>query len=240
MFPSSSKEPSNSEADCLPFASYSSFLTVDALESPRQKPWDDALYLGGFLHDGPVGVDAFNTLTHLKVSQKPRKKIPRKTRHTPKNTLVLDLEGTLAVSSLTALWDDASAFTTYFLDKPYQVSMKLRPHVHEFLEALAKIYEVFVFTTAKQEYADKILEGLGPQRNLIRHQLYQEDCLCCNGSYRRDLSVLERDLDRTVAVANDRQAFPYQISSVVLIPRWTGDPQDKELLGLIPVLEKLS
>ncbi|XP_061455776.1 CTD small phosphatase-like protein 2-B isoform X3 [Rhineura floridana] len=219
MFPSSSKEPSNSEADCLPFASYSSFLTVDALESPRQKPWDDALYLGGFLHDGPVGVDAFNTLTHLKVSQKPRKKIPRKTRHTPKNTLVLDLEGTLAVSSLTALWDDASAFTTYFLDKPYQV---------------------FVFTTAKQEYADKILEGLGPQRNLIRHQLYQEDCLCCNGSYRRDLSVLERDLDRTVAVANDRQAFPYQISSVVLIPRWTGDPQDKELLGLIPVLEKLS
>ncbi|XP_061482207.1 CTD small phosphatase-like protein 2-B isoform X1 [Rhineura floridana] len=149
-------------------------------------------------------------------------------------------EGTLAVSSLTALWDDASAFTTYFLDKSYQVSMKLRPHVHEFLEALAKIYEVFVFTTAKQEYADKILEGLGTQRNLIRHPLYQEDCLCCNGSYRRDLSVLERDLDRTVAVANDRQAFHYQISNVVLIPRWTGDPQDKELLGLIPVLEKLS
>ncbi|XP_061482209.1 CTD small phosphatase-like protein 2-B isoform X2 [Rhineura floridana] len=128
-------------------------------------------------------------------------------------------EGTLAVSSLTALWDDASAFTTYFLDKSYQV---------------------FVFTTAKQEYADKILEGLGTQRNLIRHPLYQEDCLCCNGSYRRDLSVLERDLDRTVAVANDRQAFHYQISNVVLIPRWTGDPQDKELLGLIPVLEKLS
>ncbi|XP_062999540.1 CTD small phosphatase-like protein 2-B [Elgaria multicarinata webbii] len=149
-------------------------------------------------------------------------------------------EGTSAVSSLTALWDDTSKFVTSFQDRCYQVSLKLRPHIHEFLEALAKTYEIFVFTTAKQDYADKILDALGPHRKLIRHQLYQEDCLCCHGSYVKDLSVLDRDLDRTVAVATYLQAFPYQTSNVILIPRWLGDPQDKELLHLIPVLEKLS
>ncbi|XP_058013063.1 CTD small phosphatase-like protein 2-B [Ahaetulla prasina] len=161
-------------------------------------------------------------------------------RRTPKNTLVLEVEGTLALSSLTAVWDDASTFTTTFQDRCYQVSIKLRPHLPEFLEALAKIYEIFVFTTAKQDYADQMLKVLGPQRKLIRHQLSQEDCLCSHGSYVKDLSVVERDLDRTVAVATCLQAFPYQMSNVIVVPEWQGDRQDKELLRLIPALQTIS
>ncbi|XP_070617232.1 CTD small phosphatase-like protein 2-B isoform X4 [Erythrolamprus reginae] len=152
----------------------------------------------------------------------------------------LNKEGTLALSSLTAAWDDASTFTTPFQDSSYQVSIKLRPHLPEFLEAVAKIYEIFVFSTAKQDYADQMLKVFGPHRKLIRHRFYQEDCLCSNGSYVKDLSVIERDLDRTVAVATSLQAFPYQMSNVIVVPKWQGDRQDKELLRLIPALQTIS
>ncbi|XP_063171221.1 CTD small phosphatase-like protein 2-B isoform X3 [Candoia aspera] len=216
---------------------------------PAEKPQGDATYLGDPLHGAPSGVDELNMFTHPRVIQKLRMRaIPRKMRRTPKNTLVLEVEGTLALSSLTAVWDNASTFITPFQDKYYQfldsclfeVSIKLRPHLPEFLEALAKIYEIFVFTTAKQDYVDKILKVLGPRRKLIRHQLYQEDCLCSHGSYVKDLSVLERGLDRTVAVATYLQAFPYQMSNVVVVPKWEGDSQDKELLHLIPALQTIS
>lgn len=78
-----------------------------------------------------------------------------------------------------------------------QVYMILRPHVKEFLQAMAKTYEVcgiwvsfkiftsytnprflltvycvfqlFVYTCAKREYAEKILEILDPQRKLFRY-----------------------------------------------------------------------
>uniref|UniRef100_A0ACB8F2N9 Uncharacterized protein n=1 Tax=Sphaerodactylus townsendi TaxID=933632 RepID=A0ACB8F2N9_9SAUR len=163
-----------------------------------------------------------------------------RTRQTPKSTLVLELEGTLAVSSLTADWDDASTFPVRFQGQHYQVFFKLRPHLEEFLEELAKIFEVFVFTASKQDYADKILKAFGRQRKLIRHQLYQEDCRCNQGYYVKDLSVLERDLARTVAVANYLEAFPCQTSNVMLIPKWLGDPLDEELLRLIPGLKHLS
>lgn len=79
---------------------------------------------------------------------------------------------------------------------PSQVHVKLRPHVQEFLESLSKTYEVpgapgvcgvtpeglggleqgpspppfqiFVYTTAKKDYAKKLLEVLDPKKKLIR------------------------------------------------------------------------
>ncbi|XP_053132590.1 CTD small phosphatase-like protein 2-B isoform X2 [Hemicordylus capensis] len=231
---SRSRKALNTKDDCLPFSRYFSFLGAE------EHPKDDVPYLGSFVPGVSNEVGSLNALTHPEKTQKLRKNIPRKTRSSPKNTLVLELEGTLAVSSLTAHWDDALRSVASFQGRCYQVSIKLRPHVEEFLEVLAQAYEVFVFTAAKQDYAVKILEGLGPLKKLIRHQLYQEDCLCLHGSYVKDLSILERDLDQTVAVATCPQAFPYQTSNVILIPRWLGDPQDQVLLQLIPVLHKLT
>ncbi|XP_019368709.1 PREDICTED: CTD small phosphatase-like protein 2 [Gavialis gangeticus] len=100
--------------------------------------------------------------------------------------------------------------------------------------------EIFIFTTAKLDYTERILEVLDPQKKLIRHRLYQDDCLCVRGHYLKDLAVLGRDLAKTVALDHSLQAYPYQVSNRVPIPSWHGDPQDQELLRLIPVLEKLS
>ncbi|XP_050766735.1 CTD small phosphatase-like protein 2-A [Gymnogyps californianus] len=68
---------------------------------------------------------------------------PRKTRSTPERTLVLELEGTLVCSSMLAGWrlGAAATFTTVFQGESYEVHVKLRPHVQQFLESLSKTYE---------------------------------------------------------------------------------------------------
>ncbi|XP_077188475.1 CTD small phosphatase-like protein 2 isoform X6 [Paroedura picta] len=215
-FQGSHKASSSAEEVCLPITSYFSFSgseNTETLQLPKGKLRSESPNLRAGQLDMTAKVDAMDVFPHPETTQKCQrnKKIPMKTRRTPKNILVLEL-----------------------------VSLKLRPHLEEFLSELAQIYEVFIFTTAKQDYADKILEAFGAQRKLIsRHRLYQEDCLCSQGYYIRDLSVLERDLARIVAVANCLEAFPYQTSNVILISKWLGNPRDEELLRLIPVLKCL-
>ncbi|XP_078524664.1 ADAMTS-like protein 5 isoform X2 [Lissotriton helveticus] len=169
-----------------------------------------------------------------------RKDIPFKTRSAPESTLVLDLDDTLVRCSLSPSEDTEFTFPILFQDIYYKVYMKLRPHVREFLETLSKMYEMFVFTTAKKEYAEKVLDVLDPQRKLIRHRLFQEDCVCFLGHYIKNLKVLQRDLAKTVILDDAPHTCPYQNFNRIPVKSWLGDPEDEELLRLIPVLEKMT
>ncbi|XP_069819614.1 CTD small phosphatase-like protein 2 [Dendropsophus ebraccatus] len=169
-----------------------------------------------------------------------KNEIPFKTRRAPENTLVLDLEEVLVESSLIPLPDAEFTFLTPFQDSYYKVYLKLRPHVREFLDKLCKIYEIFVFTTAKKEYAEKILEVLDPQKKLIRHRLYQDHCACVSGHYVKDLNVLHRDLAKTVALDTVAYTLPFHLTNRIPVRPWTGMQTDKELLTLLPVLEQLT
>ncbi|KAJ7305796.1 hypothetical protein JRQ81_010162 [Phrynocephalus forsythii] len=97
MFLSDSKAQLRANGDSLPLASYFSFPKAGAdsettLLPPQKRLKDDTSYWGGFLQDMPVEDDTLSMFTHPRAIQKPRKrKIPRKTRRTPKNTLVLEL-----------------------------------------------------------------------------------------------------------------------------------------------------
>ncbi|XP_065434398.1 uncharacterized protein LOC101943031 isoform X5 [Chrysemys picta bellii] len=140
---------------------------------PRAQPMGGVVYFGDLPLDEPEETGILSPFIHKALpprsSQKPpRKETPIKTRSTPESTLVLELEGILVCCSLTSSQDADCTFLTDFQGDAYRVYMKLRPHVQEFLETLSKAYEIFVFTTAKQDYTEKILDVLDPQKKLIR------------------------------------------------------------------------
>uniref|UniRef100_G3P0D9 CTD (carboxy-terminal domain, RNA polymerase II, polypeptide A) small phosphatase like 3 n=1 Tax=Gasterosteus aculeatus aculeatus TaxID=481459 RepID=G3P0D9_GASAC len=165
--------------------------------------------------------------------------IPPKTRSTPEATLVIDLE-TLMFSSLNVIEEAEYTFHTAFQDHEYKVYVILRPHVKEFLQSMARVYELFVYTCAKKEYAEKILDILDPQKKLFRHRLYQDDCACVLGHYIKDLSILGRDLAQTVVLDNAPHTYPYHLMNTIPIKSWSGESEDRELQKLVPYMEKLS
>ncbi|KAA8589443.1 hypothetical protein FQN60_012808 [Etheostoma spectabile] len=169
--------------------------------------------LAGEEHDDIFSPSTFikNIQSRSQLSRPQLRDIPPKTRSTPEATLVVDL-----------------------------VYMILRPHVKEFLQSMAKVYELFVYTCAKKEYAEKILDILDPQRKLFRHRLYQDDCACVLGHYIKDLSILGRDLAKTVVLDNAPHTYPYHLMNTIPIKSWSGEPEDRELQKLVPYMEKMS
>lgn len=156
-----------------------------------------------------------------------------------KMCLVLDLDETLVHCTVDPIPNPDFVFPVTFNDICYEVYVRKRPYVDYFLQTVSKEFEVLIFTASQQVYADKLLDRLDPDLNMITSRLFREACLGVFGNYIKDLSVLNRDLAKTVLVDNSPYAYGYQVDNGIPIESWFDDDNDTELLKLIGFLRRL-
>lgn len=166
--------------------------------------------------------------------------LPPKEKDDPPLTLVLDLDETLVHCTVEPNTPNVDmVFPVVFHGMEYQVQVKKRPYLEEFLERVYKEFEVVVFTASQRVYADELLDRIDPEKKYIKHRMFRESCLPVEGNYLKDLNVLGRDLSAAVLVDNSPHAFGYQIDNGIPIESWFDDPHDTELLKLEQFLRTL-
>ena len=109
---------------------------------------------------------------------------------------------------------------------------KIRPNCITFLKTLSRYYEIVIFTAASQDYADWILDVLDPTKTYIQHRLYRQHTQYDDGVYVKDLTLLGRDLKKTIIIDNIRENFERQDANGIEIVTWLSDPNDRELENL--------
>lgn len=80
-----------------------------------------------------------------------------------------------------------------------------------------------------------MLERIDPN-HLISHRLYRQHTKLKGTVFLKDLTLLGRDIARTIIVDNVAENFQLQPENGIFIRSWFDDMNDHELLDLLPLL----
>jgi len=163
---------------------------------------------------------------------------PRRPGEERKKCVIIDLDETLVHSSFKPV-SEADFIVPVEIDGMiHQVYVLKRPHCDEFLMKMGEMFECVLFTASLAKYADPVADLLD-KYGTFKTRLFRESCVFHKGNYVKDLNRLGRDLRQVVIIDNSPQSYIFHPDNAVPVTSWFDDPNDTELLDLIPFFEAL-
>ncbi|KAG0210265.1 Nuclear envelope morphology protein 1 [Mortierella sp. NVP41] len=156
-----------------------------------------------------------------------------------KKTLVLDLDETLIHS--TSRGSRSQGYMVEVLVDRHACLYYVykRPHVDYFLKKVSEWYKLVIFTASMAEYADPVIDWLDQSRTLFDKRYFRQACFLRNGSYLKDLTVIDPDLSSVCLLDNSPMSYSLNKENGIPIDSWIDDPNDEALLDLLPFLDAL-
>ena len=151
-----------------------------------------------------------------------------RTLNNKKYSLVLDLDETLIHFKPQNNGEDGG-------------TLRVRPGIYEFLDEVGKYYELIVFTTATQDYADVLIDAVEEDKIYFEHRLYREHATIIDNDFVKDLTRIGRPLDKIIIVDNMPQNFRLQKENGIIIKAfWGEDKNDRALYELTSILVNIA
>ncbi|EQC25747.1 protein phosphatase [Saprolegnia diclina VS20] len=155
-----------------------------------------------------------------------------------KKCLVLDLDETLVHSSFKPIHNPDYIIPVEIEGHVHQVYVLKRPGVDEFMRVLAEHYEIVVYTASLSKYADPLLDQLDIH-NVIRFRLFREHCVHYEGSYVKDLSLIDRDITQSVIIDNSPMSYLFHPRNAIGCSSFIDDLDDRELDSISAFLTEI-
>ena len=174
--------------------------------------------------------------------------LPSLPQNNNKKTLVLDLDETLVHSSFEKFKNeyDYKIKVKYILYNKVDIDFKLRdvyimirPYLNEFLERVSKCYEIIIFTASQSTYANMVIDLIDINK-VCKYRFFRDSCSFINNGYVKELKKLNRNMKSLIILDNNSNSYCLDPENGIPIKSFYEDKNDKELIQMSYVLEKLS
>ncbi|KAF0734313.1 hypothetical protein AaE_009159, partial [Aphanomyces astaci] len=155
-----------------------------------------------------------------------------------KKCLVLDLDETLVHSSFKPIPNPDYVIPVEIEGHVHQVYVAKRPGVDEFMRKMAEFYEIVVYTASLSKYADPLLDQLDTHK-VIRFRLFREHCVHYEGSYVKDLSLIDRDINQSIIIDNSPMSYLFHPRNAIGCSSFIDDMDDRELDSITTFLTEI-
>lgn len=113
------------------------------------------------------------------------------------------------------------------------------------MEEINKKYISIIYTASHQIYADAVINHFDPNKKLISHRLYRNNCIQTKIGeeqiYVKDLRVLYGvDLSEVIIIDNCILSFVFQMDNGIPILPYYDNKNDRELIFLMKYLDYLA
>ncbi|CAD8156081.1 unnamed protein product [Paramecium octaurelia] len=155
-----------------------------------------------------------------------------------KISIVFDLDETLVhCNESLAIPSDVILTIQVSPQETIKAGINIRPGAIKLLELLVNDFELIIFTASHPCYAQKVIEYLDPNKTLISHSLYRDNCIMTTGGmYTKDLRIFDRPLSQLVLVDNASYSYAWQLENGIPIIPFYDNKEDKELESLLKYL----
>ncbi|CAK81409.1 unnamed protein product (macronuclear) [Paramecium tetraurelia] len=158
----------------------------------------------------------------------------QKDKYKNKISLIFDLDETLVHCNESLL--QKSDIVLNIQVSPNEIvkaGVNIRPGAIELLESLVDDFEIIVFTASHSCYAQQVLDYLDPEKKLISHRLFRDNCIMTTGGmYTKDLRIFDRQLSQIVLIDNAAYSYAWQLDNGIPIVPFYDNKDDRELWGL--------
>ena len=157
-----------------------------------------------------------------------------------KKTIIFELDETLIHCCKLSQVSHISISINLKFGGQINSGLLLRPFAMDCLQKASELFEVIIFTTSEQSYANAVMDFLDPKHELIDFRLFKNSCIDINGGLVKDLRIfINRKLKDIIIIDNSGYSFLNQIDNGVPITSWYGEHYDKKLLFLIEYMQLL-
>lgn len=133
-------------------------------------------------------------------------------------TLVLNFEGTLVSKDFEA---------------GSGVMLHLRPDLMNFLNEMAKFYEIVIYTNEDSQFLQDAVMTIDPMMRIFRWNFGRDYFALSGTKYVKDLRSLNRDLRKVVVVDVNEEFYGPEIpENVIFVKKYSGEVEDDNLLTL--------
>ena len=141
-------------------------------------------------------------------------------------TLILDLDETLI---------------SFQIKSKKEGTLRARPFLFAFLEEMGHYYELIVWTSATEAYANSLIDAIEYDKQYFDYILFREHAIIIGDEFVKDLNRVGRGLDRIIIVDDMPQNFRLQKQNGITIKPFYGDDyNDTALYDLLPILKHIA